>query len=476
LVVLIELVLTLAIPLGLDLYLPVPESNPLTAEKVALGRQLFFDRRLSADGSISCASCHNPGRAFADARPVAVGIFGRRGTRNAPSLINRAWGRSFFWDGRTTTLEAQVLRPIEDPNEMGSSVAAGARRVGRSPDELRDALASYVRSILAGNSAFDRYAAGDRRALSPEAQAGLRVFRGKGNCSTCHIGPTLTDEAFHNTGVAVRDGRVIDVGRAAVTGRAADRGAFKTPTLREVARTAPYMHDGSLATLEDVIDFYDRGGRPSPALDADIRPLNLSAAEKRALAAFLRALSGDVRAGAIERRLPAELRPGRASPGMRVAGRGGMDRIPVRRAGRRRLLRPPNPLEDPIRHVKQPLSRRTRGKAVLEFEPIDVRHIRAKFSATQKEFARLIGISAETLRSWETGRRRPPGSPSASAAWRRRGEQYSARGCSGTVSQLQPRDCPTTRRVRCGVPCPALGHCPSPTRDAVPGRLRARTT
>jgi cytochrome c peroxidase len=293
----IGLLLTLAIPLGLDLYLPVPEDNPLTAEKIELGRQLFFDRRLSVDGSISCASCHDPRRAFAGRRAVPVGVFGRRGRRNAPAIVNRAYGRSFFWDGRTTTLEEQVLRPIEDPAEMGSNAVAAAARVGLTRDQLARALASYVRSILAGNSRFDRFIAGDRRALSTDAQAGLRLFRGTGNCTACHIGPLLSDEQFHNTGVAwVRD-RFLDDGRAGVSRRDADRGAFKTPTLREVARTAPYMHDGSLRTLEDVIDFYNRGGRANPALDREIRPLGLARTEKQQLAAFLRALSGEVLEG-----------------------------------------------------------------------------------------------------------------------------------------------------------------------------------
>jgi cytochrome c peroxidase len=293
----IGLLLTLAIPLGLDLYLPVPEDNPLTAEKIELGRQLFFDRRLSVDGSISCASCHDPRRAFAGRRAVPVGVFGRRGRRNAPAIVNRAYGRSFFWDGRTTTLEEQVLRPIEDPAEMGSNAVAAAARVGLTRDQLARALASYVRSILAGNSRVDRFIAGDRQALSADAQAGLRLFRGTGNCTACHIGPLLSDEQFHNTGVAwVRD-RFLDDGRAGVSRRDADRGAFKTPTLREVARTAPYMHDGSLRTLEDVIDFYNRGGRANPALDREIRPLGLARTEKQQLAAFLRALSGEVLEG-----------------------------------------------------------------------------------------------------------------------------------------------------------------------------------
>ena len=293
----IVLLLLLAIPLGLDLYLPVPEDNPLTQEKIKLVRRLFFDPRLSANGSISCATCHDPRRAFSSDRPISIGVFARAGRRNAPAIINRGYGRAFFWDGRTTMLEEQVLRPIDDPTEMGSSVRAAATRVGVSTDDLARSLASYVRSILAGNSAFDRYNGGDEAALTPDEKGGLQLFRGRANCTACHIGPLLSDEEFHNSGIAWKDERFADAGRALVTGRSVDLGAFKTPTLREVARTAPYMHDGSLRTLDEVIDFYDRGGRTNPALDPEIKPLRLSDLEKRQLLRFLKALSGDVQEG-----------------------------------------------------------------------------------------------------------------------------------------------------------------------------------
>lgn len=292
-----ELMLSLVIPLGLDLFMPVPEGNAITHEKIELGRRLFFDPRLSADGSLACASCHRPELAFSDPRPVSIGVFGRTGHRNAPAIINRGYGHAFFWDGRTTTLEEQVLKPISEPTEMGSDPDAAAARVGLTREEMSRALASYVRTILSGDSPFDRYANGEREALTPEQELGLRVFRSKANCTACHIGPTFTDEAFHNTGIAFRDMTVRDAGRAMVTGRDSDRGAFKTPTLREVARTAPFMHDGSLPTLEEVVDFYDRGGNSNPHLDPAMRPLGLSAAEKRALVGFLRALSGRVSAG-----------------------------------------------------------------------------------------------------------------------------------------------------------------------------------
>ena len=288
------LALVIAIPLGLDLYMPVPEGNPLSVDKVELGRRLFRDRRLSRDRSIACSSCHDPDRAFSDGRPVAIGINRQAGRRSAPALINRGYGRAFFWDGRAATLEEQVLQPIQDPKEMDMTLAEASARVGLPPREISRALASYVRSILSGNSRFDRFANGDRRALSPEQREGLRVFRGKSDCTSCHVGPNFTDERFHNTGIAWRDGSLQDEGRSAVTGELNDRGAFKTPTLREIARTAPYMHDGSLASLEDVVEYYDRGGNANPALDSELRPLKLTASEKRSLVAFLRALSGTV--------------------------------------------------------------------------------------------------------------------------------------------------------------------------------------
>lgn len=302
------------VPLGLDLYRPVPQDNPLTFGKVKLGRRLFRDRLLSRDRSTACADCHRPKLAFTDGRAKAVGVYGRQGPRSVPTLINRAWGKSFFWDGRMPTLEEQVLQPILAELEMDLTLEEavdrlrGKRRYRKSfeaafrrepdADGLADALAAYVRTILAGDSPFDRYAFGDREALSAEELAGLRLFRGNAGCSFCHSGPTFTDEEFHNTGVAWRDESFQDDGRAIVTKDREDRGKFKTPTLREVDRTAPYMHDGSLATLEDVVEFYSNGARPSPNLDPDIRRLNLSTKEKAQLIAFLQALGGSVREGA----------------------------------------------------------------------------------------------------------------------------------------------------------------------------------
>jgi len=310
--VLVLFLAALTIPLGLDLYMPVPEDNSLTVEKIELGRRLFNDRRLSRDGSIACSSCHDPERAFADGRAAPVGVFGRQGRRSAPALINRGYGRAFFWDARSSSLEDQVLKPIQDPNEMDLTLDEASSRVAMERATISQALASYVRSILSGNTPYDRFINGDRTALSAQQQAGLQMFRGKGNCTACHVGPNLSDEKLHNTGVAWRPsatsggagqagsgqtGMFADPGRFGITGKEEDLGAFKTPTLREVARTAPYMHDGSLPTLEAVVDFYDDGGRPNLNSDPEIHPLHLAVEEKQALVLFLQSLSGTIREG-----------------------------------------------------------------------------------------------------------------------------------------------------------------------------------
>jgi cytochrome c peroxidase len=284
-------------PLGLDLYLPAPVSNPLTRKSVAMGRRLFFDKRLSRDGTLACVSCHDPARAFSDGRAVARGIHDTEGTRNAPALINRGYGRLFFWDGRADSLERQAMQPILNPIEMGLTEVEIEHRTGMKSADVTAALASYVRTIRSGDSRFDRYAAGRVDSLNALEKSGLQLFRGKGGCSACHIGPNFTDENFHNTGVAWRDGRFADEGRFTVSGKPHDHGAFKTPTLREVSRTAPYMHDGSLTTLEDVAEFYSEGGRPNPGLDSEIRPRHFTAEEKRALIAFLKTLNGHILEG-----------------------------------------------------------------------------------------------------------------------------------------------------------------------------------
>jgi cytochrome c peroxidase len=298
---------------GLDRFVPAPLHGLEDGALVVLGRRLFFDPVLSADSSLSCASCHQPSRSFADGRTVSVGVFGRRGTRNVPSIVNRGWGKAFFWDGRIRSLEEQVVRPIVEPMEMGMTLDQAVARLGKHPawrTRFRDvlghdvseagvarALAAYVRSIRAGESRFDRAMLGDAGALTAPEQRGLELFQGRARCARCHSGALLTDELFHNTGVAWRTGEPADSGRALVTQRASDIGAFKTPTLRQVGLTSPYMHDGSLRTLGEVIDFYDRGGHPNPGLDRELHPLGLSASEKAALLAFLGTLDGRIAEG-----------------------------------------------------------------------------------------------------------------------------------------------------------------------------------
>jgi cytochrome c peroxidase len=296
------------IPLGLDANRPVPKDNALTEAKVRLGRRLFFDPILSADGAVACASCHDPAHGLAGQARLAIGIKGQQMHRNAPSLWNRAYGTSFFWDGRESSLEDQALRPIESSSEMGGTIEGAVERLraqkeytvlfeaafgeGATANNLSKSLASFERVLLSGNSRVDRFRSGEVRALSDNERHGLWLYESRGGCWRCHSGPNFTDDSFHNTGVSWSE-RPIDLGRFTVTNKDADRGRFKTPTLRNVALTAPYMHDGSLATLEDVVDFYNRGGGKNPYLDASIAPLGLSAEEKKNLVAFLKALSGE---------------------------------------------------------------------------------------------------------------------------------------------------------------------------------------
>jgi len=294
-----------AVPLGLDPRPAAPDA-PLTAARVALGRRLFFDPILSADNTVACASCHRPEHGFSGggARPRGVG--GRTGARRAPTLFNRAYGTAFFWDGRAATLEEQALQPIENPDEMASSVAAAVGRLradaaykdlfasafddGVTAGNLARAIASFERVLLRGDSPVDRFRQrGERTALTSSELHGLWLYEGKGQCWRCHTGTNFTDEGFHNTGVSWGKSPE-DAGRHAVTRQEADRGKYKTPTLRGVRLTAPYMHDGSLKTLEDVIEFYDRGCVANPNLDPAIRPLKLTPDERRDLVAFLKSL------------------------------------------------------------------------------------------------------------------------------------------------------------------------------------------
>ncbi len=278
------LLLAIKIPLGLDAHIPTPPDNPLRDDTVRLGRRLFFDKRLSKDNTIACATCHDPALAFTDRNPTAIGVNRQQGTRRSPRILNRAWGRAFFWDGRSPSLEDQVVQPIANPIEMALPLNEALAKLQSIPEyqgideaRLRRALASYVRTILAGNSPYDRYLNGDGAALTPQQKQGLALFRGKAGCISCHLGPNLTDEEKHQTSAGKID---------------RDK-AFKTPSLRQIAQAAPYFHDGSAATLDDVIDHYDKGDAPDP----EIRPLKLTPAEKQALKAFLESLTGEVREG-----------------------------------------------------------------------------------------------------------------------------------------------------------------------------------
>jgi len=295
-------------------------SPRVTPEKVRLGRWLFFDPRLSADGKVSCASCHDPKAGYSENDPVSTGVGGKKGTRKAPPILNAAFPiyPVWFWDGRASSLAEQAKGPMENPVEMAMTHAGIESAVRAVPgyaryfteafgdphvdvDRIAEAIAAYEATRLSGNSAFDRWDAGDPKALDDRQKAGFRVFMGKGACNQCHLGPNLTDSRFHNLGVGFRAPApgadpatgFADRGRALVTGKREDTGAFKTPTLREVSRRAPYMHDGSVATLREVVLLYDRGGVPNPWLSTEMKPLHLTPAEVDALVDFLRAFDGE---------------------------------------------------------------------------------------------------------------------------------------------------------------------------------------
>ncbi|MEM1452411.1 MAG: cytochrome c peroxidase [Planctomycetota bacterium] len=292
-----------AAPLGVE---ELEAGFTASDEEFALGRRLFFDPILSPRRTVACASCHRPDMGFADDRKLSRGIEGYLTRRNAPSLLNKGLSENVLWDGRAATLEDQVLMPIENPEEMALGKAAAVNRLGadeaysaefksvfdREVDEaaLASALASFVRGLTAGDSPVDRFRDGDVEALTVAEEAGLWIFEGKGRCWRCHSGPNFSDESFHNTGVGAVDGEA-DPGRGAITGEEADMGRFRTPGLRMLTETAPYMHDGSLATLEDVVEFYRDGGNDNPHLSDRLEKLELSDKEAAQLVAFLKALS-----------------------------------------------------------------------------------------------------------------------------------------------------------------------------------------
>jgi cytochrome c peroxidase len=304
-------------PLGLP-PVPIPPANPPTAQTIALGRLLFYDPRLSKDDTIACASCHMPALSFADGAKRSRGVGGMLGARNAPSIVNAAYLPLQFWDGRASSLEEQAAAPISNPIEMNQPHDVSVAKLARDPrytslfqqsfgpggmtlERIENAIASFERTVLSGNSAFDRYEyGGDKTTLTASQTRGLQIFtdKARGNCSTCHLVNAtyalFTDGKAHNIGVGAGDAAEFsDVGRFAQTRANADRGAFITPMLRDVARTAPYMHDGSLKTLKDVVDFYAGGGNSNPYLDKEIRAIKLSAQDRKDLVAFLESLNGE---------------------------------------------------------------------------------------------------------------------------------------------------------------------------------------
>ena len=294
----------LRLPLGLQEEAAfIPEDNPLTPEKIALGKQFFWDKRWSSSGTVACVSCHPPDHGWSDPAQFSTNFAGKPTPRHAPTIVNRLFSDRQLWTGLRPSLEEQALK---DSNRTDEAVVQhlGAvpayqeqfRKVfgtDLNPEGVAKAIAAYLRTILSGNAPYDRFRAGDKGALSPAAQRGLALFEGKARCVHCHTGFNFTDEGYHNIGVGM-DKENPDLGRHAVTKTEADRGVFKAPTLRDVAKRGPYMHDGSERTLEGVVAFYNQGGRKNPWLSQEIQPLNLTAQEQTDLVAFLRALTGEV--------------------------------------------------------------------------------------------------------------------------------------------------------------------------------------
>jgi len=295
-------------PLGLPA-VNWPTDNPYSAARVELGWYLFFDPRLSANSTVSCATCHPPTHAFAGGGPAPVGVTGKPLRRRAPTIINRAYGLSQFVDGRAPTLEAQISGPISAPDEMGTSPEAAAHAVAEIPgykplferafndgdvtfDRIAKAIASFERTLLSGNSPYDRFLNGDKHALSPAAKRGLQIFERSGECSECHNGFNFTNEKFASLGIGPEQSPP-DLGLADITKKRRDEGKFRVPTLREISHTAPYAHDGRFKTLDDVLEFYRKGGQPGPHLDSRIAPFFLDAPAKADLKAFLESLSGE---------------------------------------------------------------------------------------------------------------------------------------------------------------------------------------
>jgi len=287
-----------------------PEDNPSSPEKVELGRLLYFDPRLSGDNSISCSTCHAPEKGWSDGKPRAVGFGGKELGRHSPTVINSGYFAAQFWDGRVVTLEEQAKGPIQAPGEMNqkpdelikelSAIPEYKERFGQvfgdsgiTLDNIAKAIAAFERTVVSKNSAYDKYVAGDKAAMSPAAVNGMTLFFGKAKCGICHNGPAFTDSKYHNIGVKQHGPLKEDLGRFNVSKDETDKGAFKTPGLRGVSLNAPYMHDGSEATLTDVVNFYNRGGDVAEGRTALITPLELSDQEVSDLVEFLKALEGE---------------------------------------------------------------------------------------------------------------------------------------------------------------------------------------
>ncbi len=285
---------------------PVPPDNPQTSAKIELGKKLYFDTRLSADNTISCATCHNPALGWSDEGPTSSGIRSQLGGRRSPPVSNAAYFPLQFWDGRAPSLEEQAKGPIANPIEMGNTHDAMLKTVngiagyeeefkqvfGTMPitvDQVAQAIAAYERTVVTTDSPFDRFVRGEDEALTSLEKKGLEIFNGKGHCTSCHWGGHFSDGRFHNLGVSPTELSKNDQGRYEITKNPKDKGAFKTPTVRDAALRAPYMHNGSEKTLEEVVELYDKGGRTGdPNLDPLIVPLGLSAGEKKALVAFMK--------------------------------------------------------------------------------------------------------------------------------------------------------------------------------------------
>jgi len=287
-----------------------PEDNAPTSSRVSLGKMLFFDPRLSKDGTVACSTCHNPALGWSDGLPTAHGLHGKVLPRRTPSIYNTAYNSIQMWDGRKADLEDQATGPLDSPDEMaadydhmmnflrnnnGYKVAFNEAYPGAAIDKrtLSRAIASYERTIVSTNSPFDRWLHGDTKAMTPQQVAGFRIFTdpARGNCSTCHQAPNFTDNGFHNIGLASYGRDNADMGRYAQKPVGVLKGAFKTPGLRNVTDRAPYFHDGSAATLEDVVEHYARGGDVKTNLSPNMKEIQLSADDKQALVAFLKALT-----------------------------------------------------------------------------------------------------------------------------------------------------------------------------------------